>query len=40
MIFMQVDLPEPEEPTMAVNSPSMISKEMRSAAVTVLSPMR
>ena len=36
---MQVDFPEPEEPTMAVNSPVSISKEMWSAAVTVLSPM-
>ena len=39
MMFMQVDLPEPEEPTMATNSPLQMRKEMWSAATTVVSPM-
>ena len=38
MMFMQVDLPEPDLPTMATNSPRWIWKEMWSAATTVSSP--
>ena len=38
MMFIQVDLPEPDWPTMATNSPFRIWKEMWSAAFTVVSP--
>ena len=38
MMFMQVDLPEPDWPTMATNSPFWICIEMWSTALTVVSP--
>ena len=38
MMFMQVDLPEPDWPTMATNSPLSIFMVMWSAAFTVVSP--
>ena len=38
MMFMQVDLPEPDWPTMATNSPLLIFMEMWSTALTVVSP--
>jgi len=38
MMFMQVDLPEPDWPTMATNSPFSIFMVMWSAAFTVVSP--
>ena len=38
MMFMQVDLPEPDWPTMATNSPFSIFIVMWSAAFTRVSP--
>ena len=37
-MFMQVDLPEPDWPTMATNSPFSICMVMWSTALTVVSP--
>lgn len=37
-IFINVDLPEPECPTMAINSPWLISRETSSSARTSFSP--
>ena len=38
-MFMAVDFPDPEGPMMAMNSPSLMSMEIPSRALTVLSPM-
>ena len=38
VMFIQVDLPEPDWPTMATNSPLLILKETWSAAFTRVSP--
>ena len=37
-MFMQVDLPEPEGPMIATNSPAAISKETPRSACTATSP--